>query len=73
VVCPPLSRFADKVIRPAYAGRLGSGRGMVEAAEVRAAPPAREPPRAIDLLLEGLATLSIEGYAASVPPLKAGA
>jgi DNA-binding CsgD family transcriptional regulator/tetratricopeptide (TPR) repeat protein len=42
-----------------------------EAAEVaRAAPAGPEPPRAIDLLLDGLATRFTEGYAAGVPPLR---
>ena len=44
---------------------------MAEAA--RAAPPAPQPPRAADLLLDGLALLITEGYAAGAPPLQAGA
>jgi DNA-binding CsgD family transcriptional regulator len=44
---------------------------MVEVAEAaRAAPPAPEPPQASDLLLDGLAALWTEGYAAGVPTLK---
>jgi DNA-binding CsgD family transcriptional regulator len=54
-----------------FAGSLGGGRGVLEVAEAaRAAPPAPEPPRASDLLLDGLATLYTEGYAAGVPTLK---
>jgi DNA-binding CsgD family transcriptional regulator len=54
-----------------FAGSLSSGRGMLEVAEAaRAAPPALQPPRTLDLLLDGLATRFTEGYAAGVPPLK---
>ena len=54
-----------------YAGRLGDSPGVREAAEAAlAAPPAPQPPRAIDLLLDGLATRFTEGYAAGVPPLR---
>jgi DNA-binding CsgD family transcriptional regulator len=54
-----------------YAGRLGDGPDVHEAAEAaRAAPPAPQPPRAIDLLLDGLATRFTEGYRAGVPPLR---
>jgi DNA-binding CsgD family transcriptional regulator len=37
---------------------------------VREAPPAPHPPRAADLLLDGLALLVTEGYAAGVPALR---
>ena len=54
-----------------FAGRLGHGRGVREAAEAaRAAPPALGPPRAVDLLLDGLATLHTEGWTAGVPLLR---
>jgi DNA-binding CsgD family transcriptional regulator len=54
-----------------FAGRLGGRIGMREVAEAaRAAPPAPVPPRPIDLLLDGLATRFIEGYAAGVPLLR---
>ena len=54
-----------------FAGRLGSGRGVAEAAEAaRAAPPAPEPPRAVDLLLDGLTALLTDGYVAGVPTLR---
>jgi DNA-binding CsgD family transcriptional regulator len=36
----------------------------------RAAPRAPEPPRTVDLLLDGLATRFTDGYAAGVPPLR---
>ena len=54
-----------------FAGRLGDKPGVREAAEAAlAAPAAPQPPRAIDLLLDGLATRFTEGYAAGVPPLR---
>jgi DNA-binding CsgD family transcriptional regulator len=54
-----------------FAGRLGGRPGVREAAEAaQAAPAAPQPPRAIDLLLDGLATRFTDGYAAGVPPLR---
>jgi DNA-binding CsgD family transcriptional regulator len=50
-------------------GRLGVGaRAAAEAA--RRAPSPHGPPRAVDLLLEGLAVRFTDGYAASAPALK---
>jgi DNA-binding CsgD family transcriptional regulator len=54
-----------------YAGRLGDGPDVREAAAAAlAGPPAPDPPRPIDLLLDGLATRFTEGYAAAVPPVR---
>jgi len=54
-----------------FAGRLGGTPDVREAAEAaQSAPAAQEPPRAIDLLLDGLATRFTEGYPAGVPPLR---
>jgi DNA-binding CsgD family transcriptional regulator len=54
-----------------FAGRLGDKPRAREAAEAaRNAPPAPQPPRAIDLLLDGLATRFTDGYSAGVPPLR---
>jgi DNA-binding CsgD family transcriptional regulator len=53
-----------------FAGRLGDGPGVREVAEAARAAPAAEQPRAIDLLLDGLATRFIEGYSAGLPPLR---
>src|SRR4051794_6221487 len=39
------------------------------AAAAGAAPPGREPPRAVDVLLDGFATRLIDGYAAAAPLL----
>jgi DNA-binding CsgD family transcriptional regulator len=61
----------DAMAAAMFAGRLGDGPGVREAAEAaRAAPAAPHPPRALDLLLDGLATSFTEGYAAGVPPLR---
>jgi DNA-binding CsgD family transcriptional regulator len=51
-----------------FAGRLGNGRDVLRV--VRAAPPAAQPPAAVDLLLNGLAIRVTQGYAASVAPLR---
>src|SRR5262249_43729910 len=54
-----------------FAGRLGDHPGIREAAEAaQAAPAASRPPRAIDLLLDGLAARFTEGYSAGLPPLR---
>ncbi|MDT5065127.1 MAG: hypothetical protein QOK02_1282 [Mycobacterium sp.] len=54
-----------------YAGRLAGaagGGGVFEAAQAaRKAPPAPNPPRAIDLLLDGLAVRFTDGYTAAAP------
>jgi DNA-binding CsgD family transcriptional regulator len=53
------------------AGRLGARDGVRRTAEAaRRAPPSPEPRRAPDLLLDGLAVLHTEGYAAGTPLLK---
>jgi tetratricopeptide (TPR) repeat protein len=54
-----------------FAGRLAVGGGMREVAEAaRAAPPPPGPPRPPDLLLDGLALLTCEGYPAGAPVLR---
>jgi DNA-binding CsgD family transcriptional regulator len=54
-----------------FAGRLGGKPDIREAAEAaRAAPSAPQPPRAIDVLLDGLATRFTDGYSAGVPALR---
>jgi DNA-binding CsgD family transcriptional regulator len=53
------------------AGRLGAPDGVRRTADAaRRAPPSLEPARAPDLLLDGLAVLHTEGYAAGTPMLK---
>jgi DNA-binding CsgD family transcriptional regulator len=52
-------------------GRSGGGHTARQTAEAaRAAPPAGDPPRAVDLLLDGLAARSAEGYSAGAPTLR---
>ena len=54
-----------------FAGRFGVSPDVRETAAVaQAAPAAPQPPRPIDLLLDGLATRFTEGYAAGLPPLR---
>src|SRR5262245_20095843 len=54
-----------------FAGRLGARPDVREIAEAAlAAPAAPQPPRAIDRLLDGLATRFTEGYPAGVPLLR---
>jgi DNA-binding CsgD family transcriptional regulator len=54
-----------------FVGRLTSGVGLPEAAQAaRGAPESSKPPRAADLLLDGLALLNTEGHAAAAPTLK---
>jgi DNA-binding CsgD family transcriptional regulator len=62
--------YLEAIAAAIFVGRLGSPR-LTEAAEAAlAAPPAQRPPRAIDILLDGLAARFTRGYAASVPRLK---
>ena len=52
------------------AGRLCSASALAQVASAaRAAPPPPEPARAVDLLLDGLATLYSDGYPAAAPLL----
>ena len=54
-----------------FADRLARGVDVVEVSKAALAGPApRRPPRPTDLLLEGMATLPIDGHAAAVPILK---
>jgi DNA-binding CsgD family transcriptional regulator len=61
----------EAVAAAMFAGRFGDAPGVRKAAKAaQAAPPSPQPPRAIDLLLDGLATRFTEGYAAGLPPLR---
>jgi DNA-binding CsgD family transcriptional regulator len=53
-----------------FVGRLGAQGGVRAAEAARAAPPGPEPPRATDLLLDGVATRFADGYRAGVEPLR---
>jgi DNA-binding CsgD family transcriptional regulator len=53
-----------------YAGRFATGAGVREVAQAaQGAPPAPQPPSAPDLLLDGLALLNTQGYAAAAAAL----
>jgi DNA-binding CsgD family transcriptional regulator len=75
-----LERLDDALARETYLealtavffpGLLASGATVLETARAaRAAPPSSQPPRPSDLLLDGLALLITEGYAAGTPTLK---
>jgi DNA-binding CsgD family transcriptional regulator len=63
--------YLEALTAALYAGRLATGGDLLEVAEaVRALPPAPEPPRAPDLLLDGMALLVTEGWAAGMPVVK---
>jgi DNA-binding CsgD family transcriptional regulator len=54
-----------------FAGRLNDRVGPREVAmAARGAPAGRQPPRPVDLLLDGLATRFTQGYVAGVAPLR---
>jgi|HubBroStandDraft_6_1064221.scaffolds.fasta_scaffold29758_2 DNA-binding CsgD family transcriptional regulator/tetratricopeptide (TPR) repeat protein len=67
---PKLARetYLDALAAAIFAGRLADIVGLSEVAvAARGAPAAPQPPRAPDLLLDGLAILITDGYAAGVP------
>jgi DNA-binding CsgD family transcriptional regulator len=54
-----------------YAGRVNTDSGVLEVAgAVRAAPEAPQPPRSLDLVLDGLARRCTEGPSGGVPALR---
>jgi DNA-binding CsgD family transcriptional regulator len=62
--------YLEALSAAVFAGRLAVGGGLLEVAKAaRAAPPAR-PARAPDLLLDGLAVLVTQRFAAGAPLLK---
>jgi DNA-binding CsgD family transcriptional regulator len=63
--------YLDAMAAAMFAGRLGDEPGVREAAEAaQKAPAAPQPPRAMDLLLDGLATRFTKGYSAGLAPLR---
>jgi DNA-binding CsgD family transcriptional regulator len=54
-----------------FAGRFADGALLEVAQAARGAPSSPQPPRAIDLLLDGVAVLFTEGYARGTPILQA--
>ena len=72
-VDPSLSRatYLDALSAAMFAGRLAPGGGVVQASQAAlTGPPMPSVPRPSDLLLQGLALRSTEGYAAGAPLLK---
>jgi DNA-binding CsgD family transcriptional regulator len=66
------STYLDAINAAAFAGRLASpGGGVIAVAQAAAeAPPPAHGPRAPDLLLDGLATNFVDGYATAVFDLR---
>jgi DNA-binding CsgD family transcriptional regulator len=63
--------YLEAVAATMFAGRLGGRPSILEAAEAALAAPSQpQARRAIDLLLDALATRLTEGYAAGVRPLR---
>lgn len=72
-VDPPLARdtYLEAVFAALFAGRFGKGGGVLNVARAaRAGPPAPDPPRAADLLLDGYALMITEGYEVGAPVLQ---
>src|SRR5918999_724124 len=64
------STYLEALSAAFYLGRSASSGGVMEVAQAALAAPKPHPPRVSDLLLDGLATRFIEGYAGSAPMLK---
>jgi len=63
--------YLDALWAAMFVGRLASGGGLLEVAQAaRRAPASAQPPRAADLLLDGLALLITEGFVAGTPMLR---
>jgi DNA-binding CsgD family transcriptional regulator len=70
---PGLSRetYLEATEAAIFAGRLGTSPALPEAAAAAtSAPRAPQPPRVIDILLDGLTARFTEGYSASIAPLR---
>jgi tetratricopeptide (TPR) repeat protein len=64
--------YLEAIEAARFAGPLARGADIVEVSKAALAGPApRRPPRPIDLLLQGMATLPIDGHPAAVPLVKA--
>ena len=63
--------YLDALSAASFVGRLASGGDLREVARAaRQAPAPSQPPRAADLLLDGLSLLFTEGYPAGAPVVK---
>jgi DNA-binding CsgD family transcriptional regulator len=64
--------YLEAIEAARFAGPLARGADIVDVSKAALAGPGpRRPPRPTDLLLQGMATLPIDGHAAGVPILKA--
>jgi hypothetical protein len=63
--------YLDALSAAIFAGRLaGEANARQVATAIRTAPPSSTPPRAVDLLLDGLGLLITEGHAAGTPAVR---
>ena len=63
--------YLDALTATLFAGRLGGGYDARQVATAaRAAPPSPSPPRAADILLDGLALLITDGHTAAMPTVR---
>ena len=63
--------YVDALAAAIFAGRLATGGGAREIAEAaRLAPPGPQPPRPVDLLLDGLVALILDGHQPAAPSLR---
>jgi len=63
--------YLEALFAALFAGRLAEPGGVLKAAQAaRLAPPAKQPPRAADLLLDGYALTLTDGYAVGAPILQ---
>jgi len=63
--------YLEAIEAAVFAGRLGCSSELSEvAAAAQSAPPAPHPPRAIDILLDGLTARLTGGYSAGLAPLR---
>ena len=63
--------YLDAFAAATFAGRLASAGGVLEVAQgALTAPPSLQPPRAADLLLDGLALRTTQGYGRGAPVLR---
>ena len=63
--------YLAAVTAAVFAGRLASSASVLETARAaRAAPPPSQPPRPVDLLLDGFAVLLTDGHPAGAPILR---
>ena len=63
--------YLDALGAAIFAGRLGEGPGVEQIADAAGrAPPGPEPPRTIDLLLDGVTSRFTDGYVTAVRPLR---